>query len=478
MTDLHTRVVVNRRNVPAKWQIRDAFVPKARYIEREFLELELERLFTSTWLNACRLEEVERVGDYVDFEIGEQSILVVRSESGLHAFYNACRHRGTRLVRNSGRVGELRCPFHAWRWNLDGSLKHQPDQANFESRENDDLALQKCLVDTWGGWVFVNMDPNAEPLQDYLEPMPTRLHGLKLEDMRIAWYKSFVLPANWKTALDAFIESWHVPGTHPQLLRSDKRTTAASVSECESHGRTFNELFRLHSRHGDDRRYGPDSESQGSRFESVVNPQLILDSVNYYLRELRTLTLRTDLFAAAELRAARLEPGVETLPYPEVRAKHARAAGIDYPTVSMEQMRKAMYDWHVFPNTVFLVDLGTALVYRSRPNGLDPNSCIFDVQGLELPSNHEMPRATRQSFEDWRDGDVGEILTQDFTNMSEVTIGLHSRSFDGHRLNLKQEMTIWNYHRAIDEFLFEGSGHQFDVTTETDEGLDFTSLPS
>jgi hypothetical protein len=113
-----------------------------------------------------------------------------------------------------------------------------------------------------------------------------------------------------------------------------------------------------------------------------------------------------------------------------------------------------MYDWHLFPNTVFLIDMACCLAYRARPNGHDPDSCIFDVQGLELPPREGIETAAPQFFEDWRDGDVGGILTQDFSNMSEVTAGLHSRGYDGHHLNTAQEMTIWNYHRAIDQYLF------------------------
>ena len=121
-------------DVPDRWRLGSAFVPKGRYTDPEFLGLELERLFPRTWLNACRWDEVERVGDYVDFEIGGQSIVVVRTDKGLKAYFNACRHRGTRLVQGQGRIGEFRCPFHAWRWNLDGSLKYQADEGNFDPR--------------------------------------------------------------------------------------------------------------------------------------------------------------------------------------------------------------------------------------------------------------------------------------------------------------------------------------------------------
>ncbi len=450
-------------DVPARWRLGPSFVPKGRYIDREFLEQEIELLFPKAWLNACRVEEVARVGDYVDFEIGGQSIVVVRtgddtrpgSGDGISAYFNACRHRGTRLVQGQGRIGEFRCPFHAWRWNLDGTLKYQADADHFEVRPDADLCLPACRVGTWGGWVFVTMDPDAEDLAGYLEPIPHRLAGFKLEDMRIAWYKTVILPANWKTALDAFIESWHVPGTHPQLLRPDKHDTPPTIAESTAYGSTFNELFRLHSRHADNFRYGPDGDASMIRPAYGIDPDAVLTNVTYNLRELRALYLKTDLAAATELRTTPGAdgPGGNAL-YQQLRAKHARAAGIDYPQVTADQLKAAMYDWHVFPNTVFLIDMACCLTYRSRPNGTDPDSCIFDVQGLELPPAGGLPTALPQHFDDWRDGDVGQVLTQDFTNMSEVTAGLHSRRFDGHRLNTAQEMTIVNYHRAIDRYLF------------------------
>ncbi|HMD46126.1 MAG TPA: aromatic ring-hydroxylating dioxygenase subunit alpha [Acidimicrobiales bacterium] len=441
--------------VPERWRLGPAFVPKGRYTDPEFLALETERLFPRTWLNACRTDEVERVGDYVDFEIGDQSIVVVRTESGLRAYFNACRHRGTRLISGQGRIGEFRCPFHAWRWHLDGSLKFQADEENFDPRPAGELCLPEVQVGTWGGWVFVNMDPDAEPLLDYLDPLPARLAGFKLEDMRIAWYKRVVLPANWKTSLDAFIESWHVPGTHPQLLRPDKHQSPPTIAESERYGRTYNELFRYHSRHADFYRYGPDADPAMPRNTYGVDARALLTNVEYNLRELRALYLSTDRLAAGELLAEAGDNPAAGANYSELRKKHARAAGIDVPDLTSDQLRNGMYDWHLFPNTVFLLEMGCVLTYRARPNGTDPDSCIFDIQGLELPPAEGIATARPEFYEDWREGDVGEILSQDFSNMSEVTSGLHSRSFDGHRLNTLQEMTIWNYHRAMDGFLFD-----------------------
>ncbi|HWF23067.1 MAG TPA: aromatic ring-hydroxylating dioxygenase subunit alpha [Acidimicrobiales bacterium] len=456
MTMTYRTQLVANLDVPSQWRLGSAFVPKGRYTDLEFLEHEMERLFPRTWLNACRVDEVEQIGQYVNFEIGDESIVVLRTESGLKAYFNACRHRGTRLVSGQGRIGEFRCPFHAWRWNLDGSLKFQADAEHFEPRSAAGLCLPECRIDTWGGWVFVNLDGQAEPLEEFLDPLPQRLDGFKLEDMRIAWYKSVVLPANWKTALDAFIESWHVPGTHPQLLRPDKHATPPTIAESAQYGSTFNELFRLHSRHADLYRYGPDGDAAKLRAAYGVDPEAVYRNVEYNLRELRALYLRSDLAAAAELRTTEGGDGPDgNAIYQRLRKEQARAVGIDYPEVTPQQLKAAMYDWHLFPNTVFLIDMACCLTYRARPNGSDPNSCIFDVQGLELPPTDGLVTAPPQFFDDWRDGDMGQVLSQDFSNMSEVTAGIHSRGYDGHRLNTAQEMTIWNYHRAIDGYLFD-----------------------
>ncbi len=455
-TQAHRQPERTGPQVPDRWRLGPAFVPKGRYTDPAFLDLELERLFPRTWLNACRVDEVERVGDYVDFAIGDQSIVVVRTEEGLRAYFNACRHRGTRLVPGQGRVGEFRCPFHAWRWNLDGSLKFQADASNFEPRAESELCLPQCRVDTWGGWVFVNMDAGAEPLADYLDPIPSRLEGFKLEDMRIAWYKSVVLPANWKTALDAFIESWHVPGTHPQLMRPDKHKTPPTIAECEQYGATFNELFRYHSRHADVFRYGSDGDATRLRAAYGVNPEAIYTNVEYSLRELGALYLKTDLGAAAELRTMEAARGPEgNAIYQQLRKKHARAAGIDYPDVTQEQLRGAMYDWHVLPNTVFLIDMGCCLAYRARPNGQRSRHLRLRRPGPGAPAERgprDRPPAALRRLAPGPDGrDPRAGLLQHVRGDGGVCT---RAGYDGHRLNTAQEMTIWNYHRAIDELLF------------------------
>ena len=113
--------------IPEKYRLGRGFVPKARYLDPEFQALELDKLFTRTWLMVCREEEISRVGSYVEYELGAYSIVVIRDATdSIKAYYNSCRHRGTRLVEGCGRVGTFICPFHGWRWNLDGSDQAHP----------------------------------------------------------------------------------------------------------------------------------------------------------------------------------------------------------------------------------------------------------------------------------------------------------------------------------------------------------------
>ena len=150
----------------------DGFLPKERYTTPEFMDLEFERLWPRVWQIAGREEELGAPGAFIEYPIGDESILVVRTAGGeIAAFHNACRHRGTRLVDGCGSFanGEIRCPYHAWTYGLDGHLEHVPDREEFAGLPPD-LGLKTVRVECWGGFVFVNMDLEAEPLLDFLDP--------------------------------------------------------------------------------------------------------------------------------------------------------------------------------------------------------------------------------------------------------------------------------------------------------------------
>ncbi|MFT5335036.1 MAG: phenylpropionate dioxygenase-like ring-hydroxylating dioxygenase large terminal subunit, partial [Halioglobus sp.] len=140
-----------------------------RYLTREFHDLEVEKMWNRTWQAVCRESEIAKHGDYFVYDIAKYSIVVTRTDKNeLKAYRNACLHRGRQLRQNSGTAREFKCPFHGFRWNLDGEFQGAPCQWDFPHIEEEEFSLPQAQVDTWGGWVFINMDLSAESLQSYM----------------------------------------------------------------------------------------------------------------------------------------------------------------------------------------------------------------------------------------------------------------------------------------------------------------------
>ena len=421
----------------------DGFVPKERYVSQAFLDLELERLWPRVWQIACREEQVSGAGDFVEYTIGDQSILVVRSDSGrLVAHHNACLHRGTRLATGAGTFADdgIRCRYHGWRYDLGGRLIEVVDEHEFGSMPGD-LCLAPVRVDTWGGFVFVNLDPDAEPLLEYLDPLPQVLDGYHLEALRFRRYQSTVLPANWKAVVDAFNEAYHVQGTHPQIL---PWTDDVSIAY---------EHLGIHSHYG---------RLPDARRELKPSPRLGLDPGDYDEGEilaglvagLGRLFLEEEMAIVDELRARPPSPDRSLIvEYQERRRQLLSSRGVDVSALSLDQMTSAD-DVFVFPNVVGPIYPGSAIVFRVRPNGLDPDSSIKDTWTLEWPRPDQPPRTWEPRFYPaWTDRDWGEITNQDYANMLEVQTGMKSRGFKGSCLNPRQEANVLHMHRVVDRYL-------------------------
>jgi phenylpropionate dioxygenase-like ring-hydroxylating dioxygenase large terminal subunit len=212
-------------NVPPvlRWQrwewLGDEDIPLERYTSRAFHELEKEKVWTRVWQMACREEDVPEVGDTCVYDICDLSFLIVRSAPDrIQAFYNACLHRGRQLREHDGNAYELRCPFHGYCWNLDGSLKQIPCEWDFPHVKAQEWSLPEVRVGTWGGFVFINPDPNCEPLEDFLGELPSHFEKWPLEQRYKAAHVARIFPTNWKVVQEAFMEAFHVVATHPQLL--------------------------------------------------------------------------------------------------------------------------------------------------------------------------------------------------------------------------------------------------------------------
>ena len=423
------------------------FVNKEDYVSRDFARLEAEQLWPRSWQMACREEEIPKVGDYVTYDVLDESIIVVRTAADtISAYHNACQHRGRRLTEGCGHTSRLHCRFHGWSWKLDGTIANVVDRDNWDgSLNDDDIKLPKVRVDSWGGWVFICMSQETEPLLDFLAPIPEVFRNYPFHKMRYRWYKSTGIDCNWKTALEAFNEGYHVQQTHGQLL---------PVHDDEA-------LAHAQGRHGS-YELSPGKISFGRR-----SPRLGETKVDYRknVRDF-VIMLEQDLKASIPPHMAALTDRLlDELPedashidvvmkYGQIAYEAAQQRGIEFPVLSPEELMRAGADWHMFPNMVFLPAPDAILAYRARPDRNDPERCTFEVYSLVLYPDGQEPPLERQVFKEWRDhGEWGLILQQDFENMTEVQRGMRSMGFKGSRTNPIQEKSVSNFHRALREFI-------------------------
>src|SRR5687767_841698 len=151
-----------------KPRVRVDYVPADHYLSHEVVQLEKRLLWPRVWQLACRLEEIPFVDDYVTYDIHDESIIVVRiTPDRIPPYHSACQHRGRRLTERSGTAQRLQCRFHSWQCNLDGKVIRILDREDWKGcpdMADEDFALPEIKVDTWAGFVFVNFDPNCEPL--------------------------------------------------------------------------------------------------------------------------------------------------------------------------------------------------------------------------------------------------------------------------------------------------------------------------
>jgi phenylpropionate dioxygenase-like ring-hydroxylating dioxygenase large terminal subunit len=162
--------------------------PTEAYLSEQYAREEKNKLWTKVWQIACRVEELPKVGDYVTYDILDESIIVVRTApEKISAYYNVCQHRGRRLVEGHGQTRQFRCPFHGWTWNLEGKNVFILDPDDWRCATEQRLRLKDLKVDTWGGWVWINMDPHCGPLNEYLEPAVSMLGAFEFDKMRYRW---------------------------------------------------------------------------------------------------------------------------------------------------------------------------------------------------------------------------------------------------------------------------------------------------
>ncbi len=415
-------------------------IDSARFSSPEVMQREWTHLWRKVWNIGPRVEELESTGDYVTHTLGKESFLFTRAEDGnIRGFYNVCQHRGNRLLPNTycGSERFFQCPFHAWSYNLDGSIKGVPGAADFPQftggLPEEGLGLEPIEVDFWAGFVWFRLEQGGPGLLDFLGELPEHLAPYRLEDMRLFEYKTFLWDSNWKVACDAFNESYHFRGLHPQMLKwADEKARIELLGE---HSRMIN-------------KYGTTSSpyTGGSEVYPELKEWLLyngMDPEGYKGPPEDTWRSKVDF--ARSLQDA---PGVTT----------------PYADMTDEQLTD-VYHYFIFPGFAMNVFPEGINGFRYRPHETDPEKMYYDLIMLVHYSEGEQLPCERKFFDEKVRYDevadyplsyiVTDVLQQDADNVSINQHGLNSDGFRGMLLG-NQELRLRHFHNTLDRYLAGG----------------------
>jgi phenylpropionate dioxygenase-like ring-hydroxylating dioxygenase large terminal subunit len=407
-------------------------IPVGRYISRAWHEREVERLWKRVWQFACREEDIPEPGDYHVYDIATMSYIVVRTETGaIKAYPNACLHRGRRLKDHDGRSSELRCPFHGFAWQLDGALQDVPARWDFPHVDEDAFHLPEAKVGTWAGFVFINPDPAAGPLDEVVRDLAEQFAGWDLANYYREAHVARVLPANWKIVQEAFCEAFHVNATHPQIL--------AYIGDTNSQVDIWDNCARVITPGG--------TPSPLLGWEPTQN-QMLRAMLDARIDEELSVTVAE----GQTMRAV----GAEM-----TRTKWRPILGDRVDAISDAELMDSI-DYTLFPNFHPWGALNR-IVYRFRPNGDDHRSSIMDVIFLSPFAGQRPPPAPVHWLADdehWTNapelGLLGKVFDQDVFNVGKVQLGLETTAKPGITLGNYQESKIRWLHHKLGEWV-EGS---------------------
>jgi len=468
-------------------------VKTKRFWSKEEHDLEVERLWKRVWQMTCHEDEIPNVGDTYVYDIAGLSYIIIRTAADeVKAYPNACMHRGRALCDDHKKgLKVLRCPFHGWSWSLKGELKEVPCEWDFPSVTKEEYSLASVNVGHWGGFVFINPDPDCEPLADFIGDFD-RHFIIPFERRYKAAHLIKRLPCNWKVAQDAFMESYHVVGTHPELMP----TFADANSKYDVWGNYSRAISATGpaSPHIGDLPDGYKAFPNGKTFKSFLHPL----SGHLFERQEENrvkVTDRNGVFGIFDMYAKHIEgelqsadahmcnwiggklqegteelddtlPSGDTYGYRTARAgafreMHRPAFGDYIDTVSDSDFNEAIF-YNIFPNISPWSDFNP-IFYRFRPDGDNPEQCLHEVfQMVPLPEGVERPAPAEPTFLDLDDdytiapgfsGYLLKVFNQDNLNHPNVQKGMKNHPKGEVIFASYQESKLRHFYTTLDKWL-------------------------
>ncbi len=399
----------------------DVDVPYTNYTSAANAAAEHEHVWGKAWQWACHVDHIPEPGDFYVYDVGHHSALVLRTDDGtIKAYYNACMHRGTQLRRpgTCGFARQLKCPFHGWTWSLDGELIDLPDRWDFPHVSDESHRLAEMPVGVFAGFVWVNFDPDAEPLESYLGVLPAHFAEFGIEHRYIETHVRKRLPCNWKAAIEAFLEAYHVRETHATGQLGDEVTTQYDVF--------------------------PPNVSRFIHTTALDSPQR------------PTKRTEAEILAAAGGSRSRTAPQdlPEGIRARDVIAQHVQAEmgqtyGHDFSHLS-QSITLDSIEYFCFPNAFFFPGLQLSMIYRFRPDPTSVDHSFFDLvmmrprpgDGRKAPAPPDVMEIDIDDSYSLAEGlgALGRVYDQDTANMAAQTRGFRASAKRGQTLGNYQEV--------------------------------------
>jgi phenylpropionate dioxygenase-like ring-hydroxylating dioxygenase large terminal subunit len=423
-----------------------------RYHAPDYHLRERERLWMRVWQVAGRADDIAEPGDWMEHRIFDQSFVLARGKDGVvRGFVNACRHRGNAFCEGRGHAARFTCPYHNWSYGLDGRLLAvaRPD---FDGTTEDfvgakeELGLIEVPVECFAGFIFLNPDPEAAPLADFLGEVAGLLAPYRLDEMvPVGLNVRETLECNWKVVMDAFQEGYHIQGVHPELI-------PAMDESKERYG-----FFGDHSvATGPFGAANLESFGPEQQVESIRGLPATFPGVVEVLPRFEELVNR---HRTADGTPAFPEGVTGRLLLQQATRDTLTAKGLDVSGLTDTQMSDNHFHL-VFPNLFMTIRAGEATVIISAPHpDGDPNRCYWHVQNLMwLPRDERSAR--REPLREIAEGDHFPYflaLEQDWEMMQRQQRGLRNRGL-GHMTLTRQEVRLAYYHSVLDSWVGNRDG--------------------